>query len=152
MVFRLDPVLPAHAYKTYAITRPAASHYRPATCAEVDCAHYRDGWVTRIDTSTPLGAAQARYILDRSGRRYTLTSGASPDGDEFALVIFTFPPGQPCFTAHRVPLERDPLFVVRGGDWRGNPMRERRQHVRASEWAEDFAEHQQALADQINKG
>jgi hypothetical protein len=143
--FRLDPALPVQAYKTYEITRPAATHYRPATCAQVECPHWRDGWVTRVDTATELGAQQARYIAGRSGRTFT----ARVEG---SVAVFTFPAGQRCFTPHRVPLEREPLFAVRGGDWRGNPLRERRTHVRGSEWVEDFAEHQQELADRINKG
>jgi hypothetical protein len=42
--------------------------------------------------------------------------------------------------------------VVRGGDWRGNPTGYRRQHVNGEDWRDDFGEHQQNVADRIERG
>jgi hypothetical protein len=146
--------------KTYQVAAPRSTHTRPATCAEVDCGHWRHGWATRVDERTDLGMAQAAYIraecvsastpaspAGRARRRYVETR--TPEG----LTEFAFPGGQQCFAEdHRVPLERPELFIVRGGDWRGNPTGQHRQHKRPDDWVEDFAEHQQRIATQIQKG
>jgi hypothetical protein len=52
-----------------------------------------------------------------------------------------FEPGQPCFAAarHTVPNGRPELYVVRGGDWRGNPRRDVRRHARPDDWIDDMA-------------
>jgi hypothetical protein len=144
MVFRLDPALPVGAYKTYDLSAPLATHFRKATCQEVECRAYAHGWVTNVDTSTPLGAKQANYIRLHSGRQFK----ASQLG---GLVAFTFPAEQQCFAQHRVPLERTPLLVVRGGDWRANLGLIRR-HTRPADWVDDFAENQQSIVDARQRG
>lgn len=88
--FRLDPQLPASAMKSYVIAAPRSSHFRAATCAEVECRHYRNGWETVIDESTDDGRAQADYIRTASGRAFREKGGGwvvnpSPD----ALVDMT---------------------------------------------------------------
>lgn len=169
--FRIVPKMPASAYKTYALSLPKQTHYRKATCQEVEqqctsllsgsiehgtavfcgeshCGPYMHGWVTYVDVSTDLGQRQAYYIRMHSGRSFTTSMVAKQE----SAIRFTFPPGQQCFADHQVPLERDPFFIVRGGDWRGNPRGEMRSHVRAADWVEDFAEHQQRIVNEIEKG
>jgi hypothetical protein len=146
--FRFVPKMPPSAYKTYALRLPKETHYRKATCQEVLCEAYMNGWVTHIDVSTNLGQRQAKYIVDKSGRTFTETTSI----DTSHLREFRFPQGQQCFADHQVPLEREPLYIVRGGDWRGNPRGEHRVHVRASDWIEDFAEHQAGIIAEIEKG
>lgn len=145
--FRVDPALPVGAMKTYSIVSPKTTHTRQATCAEVECGPHTNGWKSVIDEGTELGKAQAHYIRNRSGRRYT------EDRDSMAgVTVFTFEPGQQCFAAdeHRVSLDRPPLYVVRGGDWRG--YHDAQPHVNGDDWVDDFANHQQQLADKINEG
>ena len=131
------PSLPAHRRKTYAITAPPATHTRPAkSCAEVDCDAHLFGWDTILPADDP------RCDLVRlSGRAFT----EHREGD--GLVTFRHPPGQNCYrlAEHRVPLDRPALYVVRDGDWRGNPTGRQRVHVNGDEWVEDFAEHQAKL-------
>jgi hypothetical protein len=139
----------AEAYKTYSIRSPIGSHYRPATCAEVDCPAHTHGWTTTVDTDTPLGREQADYIRARAGRRFT------EERLPGTLVAFRFPAGQRCFAAesHKVSLGRPEIYLVRGGDWRGNPRGDGvRRHVRPDDWIEDFGEHQQNLADRLRQG
>lgn len=144
---RIMPKLPAGAMKTYQVVAPKASHWRNATCAEVECQAHANGWVTAVDEATELGQRQAGYIRRDSGRAFT--ERRTPEGG----TEFVFPPGQRCFRAHSVPLEREPLYVVRGGDWRGNPSgAPARRHTRPDFWVEDFATHQQALADRLQQG
>lgn len=144
--FRLEPQMPAAAYKTYAVSRPAATHWRTASCQEVECANYARGWRTTIDLSTKRGQDQARYIRDHSGRKYeaVIRSGS--------LVTLEFPAGQKCFTEHRVALEREPLYLVKGGDYRGNPLQIATQRRSARSWVDDFGEHQERIAAEIQKG
>lgn len=91
----------------YKVERPLRTHWRTATCEEVGCRYYQTTWTTTIDPSTDLGKRQYDYIKYRSGRIFTETK-------EGGLVVFTFPPGQPCFARdeHKVLLERDPLFRI----------------------------------------
>jgi hypothetical protein len=131
--------------QTWGIRRPT----RRATCAEVECAAYVHGWVTTADESTDLGRAQAAWIRGACARRFT--EQRTPVG----LTAFTFPAEQTCFEAadHRVPLERPPLYVLRGGDWRGNPRRlPVRRYSSAESWVQDFGEHQQGLRDAQQRG
>jgi hypothetical protein len=144
---RIMPQLPAQAFKTYQIVAPVSTHFRPASCAEVDCPNMAHGWRTVIDESTELGQQQAHYIRRQSKRRVT------EDRDETGLTVFVFAAGQECFAQHHARLDRPELFLVRGGDWRGDPAGVRPyQHTRSANWVEDFAEHQQRIADQQQKG
>lgn len=145
MTFRLTPKMPVTAYKTYALRLPKETHYRKATCQEVECEANLNGWMTTLDLSTDLGERQAKYIRLHSGRTFTVT-------ENLPLIRLTFPPGQQCFADHQVPLEREPFFIVRDGDWRGNPTGRRRQHTSAQDWIDDFGEHQQKIADAIEQG
>lgn len=144
-VTRLEPAMPAHAYKTYAVTAPPATHWRPATCQEVDCQAYAHGWRTVLDTATEHGAKSANYIRLQSGRSFTISQAGS-------VVTFTFPAGQACFAQHRVPLERPALFLVGQGDHRLFHPRAAYRHRRPEDWVDDFGTHQDRLADRLNRG
>lgn len=146
-VNRIDPALPARAFKTYSVLAPASTHFRRATCEEVECPYAVSGWATVVDEGTELGQRQADYIRRSSGRKFT--AERTPEG----LTRFVFAANQECFSEHKVRVDRDEIFLVRGGDFRGDPTGARpRQHVRPEDWVEDFAEHQQALADRIERG
>lgn len=144
-VFRPDPALPAASMKTYQLIAPIETHFRAAACSEVECDGYRRGWKTVADVSTDLGQRQAKYIRDKAGRSFTLTK-VGP------LVTFTFPAGQRCFAEHRVPLEREPIYIAKQGDWRGNPRGVAPTLHNARSWVDDFATHQDQLATAINRG
>ncbi|NUS26043.1 MAG: hypothetical protein HOV92_17725 [Streptomyces sp.] len=144
-VSRIQPLMGAAAYKTYEVRSPLSTHFRPATCAEVDCPHYLNGWRVRVEALTPELLREAR----NSGRAYTTEAVAQGE------TWLVFAAGQPCFKSsqHRTRLERPPLYLVHDGDWRGNPRGTKgRLHQRPENWVEDFAEHQQKLADEIEKG
>jgi len=147
--FRMQPLGPVQAYKTYAIRQPLATHWRRATCEEVGCEAFLKGWVTRV----PAGSPQAEYIASKvHGRRFHETTGHGNLAR--AEREFMFAPGQPCFRAseHRLPHGRPPLYVVRGGDHRGNPSGERLVHRRPEDWAEDLGEHLDMIKERQEKG
>lgn len=141
-VNRIEPTFPVGAYQTYRIRRQP-DRWQRAACESVDCAAWRNGWETTVDERTDLGMSQAAYIRQKSGRTFReLRTG---DG----LTVFRFESGQRCFAEHRT---RPELYVVRAGDWRGNPTGWARRHERAADWVEDFGEHQQLIADQQQRG
>ena len=110
---RPTPRLPVEKMRTHAISAPTASHWRKATCAELDCEHYLKGWVL---ATAGLSSADV-HLAKTSGRRFLVTR------DEQGAEVLNFVAGQPCFRAdeHRKRLDREPWFYARNGDWRGNP-------------------------------
>mgnify|MGYP000638999018 CR=1 FL=1 len=137
----------AENFKTYQILVPKSTHYRDASCAEVDCPNYTKGWRTIIDDKTPLGQGQAHYIRKNSGRKFNEYKS------EQGLTVFEFEPGQTCFDRHSLRLDKQELYFVKGGDSRGNPRGVSPiRHKRPEDWVEDFSEHQQTIADAIERG
>lgn len=139
---RIPPAMGVGAYQTYSLSAPHDT-YVPAACEQVGCGAWLRGWQSTIDESTELGAQQAAYIRQQSGRTFReQRTGAG-------LTVFTFDSHQRCFENHQT---RPELYVVRDGDWRGNPTGRRRVHANAADWTEDFGEHQQRIADQMERG
>lgn len=148
-VWRPAPAMDPQYYKTYGMSRPLRTHWRPATCEEVSCEAYRCGWVTTVDLSTDLGRRQYHFITHDKSRRH------SEQRVTATLVKLVFGPGNPCFRRgdHKLPLERPARFYVAEGDFRGNPRRiPVRVHHNGSDWAEDFGLHQDKLATAIGRG
>jgi hypothetical protein len=144
-LFRIEPLRDAGHYKTFTMRKPFSTHWRQASCEEVGCVNYLNGWQTIV----PAGSDHADLI--RSLRyRYHYTERAADGG----LVEFTFPAGQQCFSAsaHRQPVQREPLFLITGGDYRGNPAGVPATELRVEQWIDDFATHQDKIADAVRKG
>lgn len=144
---RINPAVEAQHYQTFQVTSPVATHTRPASCEEVECGAYLRGWKIVVDLNTDLGQRQAHYIKHSSGRAYTV------DGQQDGMVTLIFRPNQDCFEQHRVPLDRPEIYRVKGGDFRGNPLRTvTRVHKKAEFWVEEFAENQDRVNKIIEKG
>jgi hypothetical protein len=131
------------AYQTYQVAAPLATHFTPATCAEVDCPQYLEGWRLRVEGLS----GRDVHVATHCGRKFTRVSVA--EGETWLV----FEAGQPCFRAseHRRRLERGERFIIRGGDHRANPSG-RRTEVSASSWVDDFGEHQERLAERFGRG
>lgn len=143
-MFRLEPAGPVGAYQTFQISAPVETHWRPATCAEVNCPQYLNGWRVRLD-----GLPEAdRWAIHESGRKYERREIAAGE------TWLVFEAGQACFAAseHKLPLGKPELFVVRGGDWRGNPTGEAYRHKRAEDWVDQFANNQDKIAEAVQRG
>lgn len=147
-LFRIQPAIPAAAMKTYRMVSPqAAQPVSERACARANCPPYLHGWITLADESDPeLGQRQAHYIRTQSGRKFTEIR--RDDG----LTEFRFEAGQRCFGQHKLPREGAERFLVVGGDFRGNPRGEFREHVRPDDWVEDFAEHQDKIKTALERG
>jgi hypothetical protein len=144
---RINPSIGAQHYQTFQVTSPIATHTRKASCEEVECGAYLRGWKMQIDLQTELGQKQAHYIKHSSGRAYTV------DGQQDGLVTLLFKPNQPCFREHRVLIDRPEIYRVKGGDFRGNPLRTvTRVHKKPEFWVEEFAENQDRIKTAIEKG
>lgn len=141
VVQRVAPLLPAHAMKTFEIRRPLATHYRRARCEEVGCDKNRAGWVMGFDL-TQQAKVDAANLIRRIAHHRGLKCRITQVG---TTVTFLFPAGQQCLEGHQVPLERDPLFIVRGGDWRGNPRGERYTHSTGDSFMDDWRTSQDRL-------
>lgn len=141
---RIPPQGRVQDYKTYQIVSPLSTHWEPATCQQVDCPEYLHGWRVKIEGLPPEMVHAART----SGRKF---SELEISANEHWLV---FEAGQSCFRAalHRRLLDKQEVFIVRDGDFRGNPTGNVRRHTRPEDWTEDFAEHQDKLAQQTQQG
>jgi hypothetical protein len=138
---RVQPALPVASMQTYQAVAPSDQTI-VAACASVACPAWRHGWDTTVDETTELGQRQAAYIRGESRRTFREQANA------VGLTVFRFEAGQRCFADHHT---RPASYLVRGGDWRAH-LGVARTHVHPSDWVEDFAEHQQRLADQQQKG
>ena len=143
---RIQPAIPAEHMKTYEIRAPLATHFRPATCEEVMCDAFIYGWRTIV----PADSAAAAYIRHDKTRSHS--EGREPGG----LACFTFGPGQQAFPGkdhdHRLPNGRPETFLVKDGDWRGNPRGTPPRVHTADTWTDDFANHQDKLATRLERG
>jgi hypothetical protein len=108
-----QPIGPAAAYQTYSIKAPLSTHFRPATCEEVDCPDYRFGWKVHLEGIPE----NLRHTALSSGRKYRIEQEAE------GLTWLVYEAGQKCFqnSRHRTRVERPEMYLVRGGDLRGNP-------------------------------
>ncbi|MET0916720.1 MAG: hypothetical protein ABWY81_11040 [Jiangellaceae bacterium] len=145
---RIEPDAGPEAFKTYQVVAPVSTHRRRATCAEVDCEKRARGYAAQCDVSTITGQGNAAVLEKLLGRRVRHAS-RSVKGN---LVTYTFPAGQDCLDVHSVPLEREPLYIVRGGDHRGNPLGTASRQLKVADFVDDFSNHQAALADRAARG
>lgn len=145
MGMRVQPKMAPTAYRSFEVHSPIETHWRDATCKEMECQHYLAGWVSRFDVSTPQGKQWA-YAVRRSGRRYSWEQSGS-------IVTFRFGPGQACFQSpHKVEVGRPELYIVRDGDWRGNPTGRKDRVKQPLEFVERMAENLDALDSAIRRG
>lgn len=152
----IQPVGSPEDYQTYQVKAPKPTHFRPATCEEVDCPNWRHGFMTLCDESTEDGARRAAYIRQDKTRSCSEQRGFDhPDHQiDPSITVFVYRPGQECFARaeHALPNGRPELYVLRGGDLRGNPTQKLRQFRNPQDWVDDFGEHQNKLADLLQKG
>lgn len=93
----------------YKVVSPLATHWREATCEEVDCIHYLHGWTIQVKTALSpaevvVGAGDLAAEIRRSGKQYREERVGETS-------IFIFEAGQECFRPHVTPIGRDPLFM-----------------------------------------
>lgn len=122
--------------RVYRLQAPPDTYVRSA-CEDVRCEAWQFGWETTVDEAAPLGATQAIYIRQHSGR--TFTEHRTADG----LTVFRFASRQRCFADHRTRPQQ--FTVVDGG-------RMARQHADSIDWLEDCGEHLDRVVTQKERG
>lgn len=141
---RITPKGATQHYKTYQIASPLTTHYRKATCAEVQCEHYTHGWRLRFDILQP----QDLQAIKDSRRKYTV------EDDGTGTQWLCFEAGQSCFKAgsHRISIERPEIYRVGRGDWRSYRTRDAYTHSNPNDWLDDFANHQDRIMKTHRRG
>jgi hypothetical protein len=145
------PHLAPHLLKNFVIAAPLQSHWRPATCEEAGCRKWRHGFEIRLDTSDPDPRAVARlkYLRDGGlGKRFT--EWREPGQ---TVVVFRFPAGTRVpghENEHRIRVARPEIFAVR--DPRSGLYVHQGRGGGADDWVDQFANHQDKLADAHRKG
>lgn len=147
-VNRIPPTLPPGAMQTFEVDAPLATHWRAATCEEVECAAWMQGWTTDVPSDHP-DEIRMLKAYEKEIRSGGITATTTPEG----LMRYSFPAGTPCFRRiyHRLPLERDAIFTVRSGDHRGTDG-VICQYNNGAEWVDAFANHQSKISDLVNRG
>ena len=86
----------------YTVDMPLATHWRPATCEEVDCKYFVAVWRVNVPKGSP-GEAKLR-ISGRPFHEQTESNGT---------VTFEFPKGTPCLepSRHRIQTERPANYL-----------------------------------------
>lgn len=146
---RFTPRGPAQAFQTYGVRTVPNRKGRRATCAEIGCAPHLHGWRTVLDPADPQTGARVHFIRTDRTRRHV------EGRDEAGRFVFEFEAGQTCFSAtdDQHWTEHDALYLIRGGDWRGDPTgRPARTYDRPDQWVDDFASHQDRLATRRARG
>jgi len=146
MLNRITPAAPHQAFQTFRVSAPLATHHRRATCAEVDCEKLERGFRIISDPTTDKGRRQRHLIMNVYRR--PCTAVRRPDG----LVEYVFAPGTSCFDNHYRPLFREPIALLRLGDWRTPRSMRRTRAMPVPEWLDRFGTHQQRLAERANRG
>jgi hypothetical protein len=142
---RIAPKMSPGAYRTFEVQAPPSTHFRNASCAEVECQHYLSGWMSRVDISTQQGVQWGKAIHN-SGRKYTVEQ-------EGTVFTFRFGPGQQCFQSpHKVRLERPELYVIRDGDWRANPTGHVRRERQPMLFVEQMEDQLSRLRREVERG
>ena len=112
----------------YSIKAPVSTHWREATCEEVDCRKHTTGWQTHCNVESELGRMQVEYLRSgKSGRRFTERM------DVEGIVVFSFSPGQQCFTTHTKKIEDKGHLLLRESNGQ-------RQILEPDRWMWDFNE------------
>ena len=121
-------IIPAQVFR---VAMPIATHWERATCAEVDCAAYINGWALVLPAAD---ADNAIAAVKASGRSYQFVLVVRPEND--GMVEYRFAAGQPCFgsSRHMAQTERPALYI------HGNRETRVSRVVQTSEWAERFGE------------
>lgn len=136
-----QPAGDPRSYKTFGIRAPLSTHFRKATCEEVDCADWRYGWKLRWDVLSE----SDRHLITHCGRKYVI--------DQEWII---FEAGQPCFRfdVHRTRVDRPELYLVKGSHMSmasrhaGGAM----QHKNVEDWIDDFQNTTDKVVQQLKEG
>jgi hypothetical protein len=145
---RVEPKLPPGAMQTYDVSAPLETHWRSATCAEVECKAFMQGWSSDVLDGS-VDEARLAKAYESDFRRGAIRGEKLETG----FIRYHFPAGTACFRQawHKLPLERPALFMVRSGDWRGTDGVIRR-FATGADWVDHFATHLDGISERVSRG
>ena len=85
----------------FRISLPPTTHRMAATCEDVDCPHYLNGWKTVVAP----GSAQDVYIRTQSRRKWRVEQTSE------TILTYYFERGQRCFREHTMINGREPFYL-----------------------------------------
>ena len=146
--------------KTYT---PLPGYWKAATCKDLRCHEYENGWVATIPANPDpaiVGQARAAVVTQmladvyrmRNNGTWTFTEERVEGLSGEVLIRFTFPPGLTCFrhlngTGHKVPVQRNPVFLHRPA---GRPGQTRR--LEEDQFFDEFNESAHKSQRMLEKG
>lgn len=145
--------LPAHM-TNYVILAPPSTHFRPATCEEVQCRAFTIGWENHLDEAVPALKELADWI--RSGVHGNRFEEWRAPGS--SITTFRFGPHQnprkfsPKHREHKVKIERPEWFGVRNADTGWDLKLHAGAENGARDWVDDFATNQDLAARKRQRG
>ena len=115
--FKVNRGVPGVDHRGRRTYTPRPGYWRSATCKDIKCAEYENGWVSTIPQAQVQMLTDIYEMRNKGIWEFTEERVAGLNEGEI-LIRFTFPPGLTCFrhlngTGHQVPVERDPLFYHR---------------------------------------
>ena len=120
---------------TYRAVKPLGTHFRKATCAEVDCPNYLNGWKTIL----PKSNQNLIQTVKNMNLRYT-------EEDKGDMVEFIFEAGQTCFKRNEHYLDLGRPAIVGYDDGLGFRKQE------TDQWVDKFNNHLTKLKGEIENG
>ncbi len=132
-ISRPRPIGPPHAYQTYSVQTPKETHFRKATCAEINCDAWREGWTLRVqDLDERLWAT-----IKASKKRYRRMDLTATEG------YLIFEPGQACFHSfkHVTRIDKPEIYLVGRGDWRTFIPQRAQVFKKPEHWVEHMYDH-----------
>lgn len=132
-----------YAYRTYRMHSPDETHYRKATCAEVKCNEFINGWSLQVEHLNE----HDLYLATHAGKRYRKAHFGP------GLNFLIFESGQSCFLAHthKIKLDRPEWFFTGRGDHTVFSQRDARQ-LSGKDWVDHMLNHMDKIITKKNRG
>lgn len=132
-------LVPDRLKKVYSLSAPLGTHWRRATCEQVGCSFYLNGFAVTV-----LPGSREEQVVKESGRKW---SAVIPQ--ENGSLRYEFPAGTKCFQANTHVVRSDAPLLFASND---RLVHKVRRFANSADWVDDFAEHQQRLSDAYEKG
>jgi hypothetical protein len=138
---------------SYRAIAPIGSHFRDATCAEVNCDKYVNGWWIALNPKDETHQQTVIDLKERTNLKYKTMQHIDPvNGKPNGFIRYEFYPGQECLqntinktrynqSWHKVSLER-PVITIK---------KEHNRYVKKehSQWVDEMDDHLHELKKEI---
>lgn len=137
-------------HRTFSVVTPPDTHTEPATCEQVNCQRWSEGFAVLLDTSTQGGRDRYDWIYANPGGRQWYRT---VEGD---VTRLDYPPGNRCYDQHRRILDKPAVLLVRKGAHSDRRVVDRlpveRRHVNGADFMDDLRTHTDSVLEHQRKG